>query len=280
MRGAETLYRWFDLLRERAQLVKKPPDRAGQLQERVVFGCHAESFPAAAPTDNRHVYLTSSLPFLRLSQRLFEIRMPSFRQQFKRPQGLMGVFAGWLMAIKNRERGQWVLALLAPRAGERILEVGFGPGADARRLLEALGPRGKLDGVDASAVMVKQAQSRNRRAVAAQRAAFVQGDLEAGLPYANSVFDAAVSINCAQFWSDLERGISELARVVNGTGRVVIAVQPRNQSASAQDSEAWATKLAAAGRAAGLRVVSTQLSPARPPVAAVVLAHAPAGGDP
>ena len=98
-----------------------------------------------------------------------------FFRQFGKPEGLLGGLVGHLMAIKNGARSRWGLGLLEARAGERVVEVGFGPGVDLRRMAQAIGGEGSLAGVDLSPVMVRQAIRRNRAALAAGRARMVEG---------------------------------------------------------------------------------------------------------
>ncbi|MBL8613602.1 MAG: methyltransferase domain-containing protein [Myxococcales bacterium] len=195
--------------------------------------------------------------------------MKSIYRQFRRPTGVLGAIVGRVMARRNRVRGEWVVSLLDLAPGERVLEVGFGPGVDAERALARVGPAGSLLGVDASTVMVHQAAHRNAAAVKGGRAAFLEGDIDAQLPVGDGEYDAAFAINNAQFWSSLDHGFEEMARALKPGGRLVVAIQPRNPGASAADSERWAERLAEAARAAGLRDVSAELGPTAPPVAAV-----------
>ena len=50
-----------------------------------------------------------------------------WRKQFAKPTGTMGWVAGHLMAMKNRERSEYVFSLLELKASDRVLEIGFGP---------------------------------------------------------------------------------------------------------------------------------------------------------
>ena len=102
--------------------------------------------------------------------------------------------------------------LLAPRAGERVLDVGCGPGDLTFALHEA---RAKVVGLDASPAMVAAARSR----AGASGPVFVVGDGQA-LPY-DGEFDAVFS-NAALHWmpraADVARGV---ARALRPGGRFV-----------------------------------------------------------
>src|SRR5690606_25877073 len=162
--------------------------------------------------------------------------------QFAHPRGPLGWFVGHLMAWKNGARSRWALDLLSPRPGERILEVGFGPGVDVRRLLERVGESGFVAGVDVSVEMVRQARARNRAAIAAGRARLERGSPER-LPFDDGAFDAIYSTNSAQFWPDLTAAMTELRRVLSPSGRAVVVVQPMWRGATEADTAAWEAKL-------------------------------------
>ena len=98
--------------------------------------------------------------------------------------------------------------------GSRALDVGCGPGALTRRLVDLLGA-GSVSAIDPSPSFV---------AAAAERFPDVdvrQGTAEA-LPYADDVFDAALAQLVVHFMSDPVGGIREMARVVR-PGAVVAA---------------------------------------------------------
>jgi SAM-dependent methyltransferase len=84
-----------------------------------------------------------------------------WRSQFAHPQGWRGWVVGHLMALKNRERSLWVLSLLGVRPDDRVLEIGFGPGVDIRRIAQRV-RAGFVAGIDHSEMMLRQATERNR----------------------------------------------------------------------------------------------------------------------
>ncbi|WP_428266251.1 class I SAM-dependent methyltransferase [Haliangium sp.] len=196
--------------------------------------------------------------------------MNNIYAQFRKPTGVLGWLAGHAMALKNADRSEWVLQQLAPQPGEQVLEIGFGSGTDIARLVEAVAPAGMVTGIDASEVMVRMAQRRNRRAIAEGRADLRFGNVEA-LPFADAEFDAVYSVNCAMFWPDLNPAFAELHRVTRLGGRAVIAVQPMHRGASAADSEEWLGKLDRAAQAGAWTVGAREIGPLHAPIAAVVL---------
>ena len=68
--------------------------------------------------------------------------------------------AGWVMAhrVSNRRRNAWVVSLLDVRPGDRVLEIGFGPGLALAELSRRVGPTGRVYGIDHSEVMLRHAR--------------------------------------------------------------------------------------------------------------------------
>ena len=62
-----------------------------------------------------------------------------------------------------REHRKQALAALAPEPGMTIVDVGCGTGASLPGLVEAVGPSGRVIGVDASPGMLRKAEARVRR---------------------------------------------------------------------------------------------------------------------
>jgi demethylmenaquinone methyltransferase/2-methoxy-6-polyprenyl-1,4-benzoquinol methylase len=109
------------------------------------------------------------------------------------------------------------LAELSP--GGRALDVATGTGDLALELANRVAPGGEVVGVDFSEKMLELARAKAGARVG--RVRFEHGNALA-LDYADGEFDAATVGFGARNFSDLQRGLSEMARVVRPGGRVVV----------------------------------------------------------
>src|SRR6202162_2537615 len=106
--------------------------------------------------------------------------------------------------------------------GDRVLDVATGTGDLAIELARRVSPGGEVVGCDFAEGMLTRARAKagalQERAV---RPRFEWADALA-LPYENDLFDAATVGFGARNFSDLQRGLAEMARVVRPGGRVVV----------------------------------------------------------
>lgn len=111
---------------------------------------------------------------------------------------------------------------LAARAGEKVLDLGTGPGEPAMTIARAVGPDGHVTGVDLSENMVGIAQ---RVAIARglSNVDFRVMDCST-LTFAPDSFDAAVSCLGFQIFTDPEKAAREAHRVLRPGGRICVAV--------------------------------------------------------
>jgi hypothetical protein len=89
------------------------------------------------------------------------------RAQFGRPHGIGGRAVGVLLAHRssNRRRNAWVVSLLDVQPGDRVLEIGFGPGLAMRGLIAvAHQPRGPGASDETSASIGREIAAALRRA--------------------------------------------------------------------------------------------------------------------
>ncbi len=101
-------------------------------------------------------------------------------------------------------------------AGQRVLDVGCGPGALTAELVRRLGPAA-VSAVDPSEPFVAAARERHP-GVSVQRAAAED------LPFEDKVFDAALAQLVVHFMADPVAGLRELARVTRQDGVVAACV--------------------------------------------------------
>jgi SAM-dependent methyltransferase len=101
-------------------------------------------------------------------------------------------------------------------AGQRVLDVGCGPGALTAELVRQLGPDA-VSAVDPSEPFVAAAQQRHP-GVSVQRAAAEQ------LPFGDQAFDAALAQLVVHFMTEPIRGLREMARVTRKDGVVAACV--------------------------------------------------------
>jgi len=113
------------------------------------------------------------------------------------------------------EQRRAVRELLALQPGERVLDIGSGPGFLADEMAAEVGPDGAVRGVDASESMLAIAR---RRETAVE---YAIGDALA-LPYADETFDAAVATQVYEYVPDMPTALAEARRVLRPGGRLLV----------------------------------------------------------
>jgi len=102
--------------------------------------------------------------------------------------------------------------------GETIVSVGCGPGFEPAELADALGPAGRVLGIDASPAMLALARERcaDREGVGLAR-----GDAT-GLPLPTDAADALTAVQLLEYVPDPAVALAEFARVLRPGGRAVV----------------------------------------------------------
>jgi SAM-dependent methyltransferase len=107
---------------------------------------------------------------------------------------------------------------LGASAGERILDVGCGPGFYCAELLEDVGPSGSVVGLDGSAPMLALAAG---RCADHDNVEFLEADATS-LPVQDASFDAVLSVQVQEYIPDVQASLGELARALRPGGRAVV----------------------------------------------------------
>jgi SAM-dependent methyltransferase len=198
-------------------------------------------------------------------------------RQFGHPRGAAGNVAGWVMAHRssNRRRNSWVAAQLDARPGDRILEIGFGPGRAIAELSRRVGPAGHVHGLDHSAVMVRQAGRRNAAAIRAGLVTLTHGTVERLPPALDGPFDVIFAVNSLGFWPAPVERLEDLRRRLSPGGRIALASQPRCPGATRSTSLQAAATITDLLEAAGCTDPRTEILDLDPPVVCVLAIGAP-----
>lgn len=111
-----------------------------------------------------------------------------------------------------------VHAALGAQPGDRILDVGCGPGFYVTELLDRVGARGSVVALDRSPDMLAVAV---KRAEGATNVEFHVGHA-AALPVADESFDRALSVQVFEYIEDVPAALREMRRALRPGGRLVL----------------------------------------------------------
>ncbi len=119
---------------------------------------------------------------------------------------------------KARELGEQVLEV---KAGDRVLEIGYGTGHACLDLANMVGEQGEVVGIDISPGMREVALKRLRDAGVADRVKLEVGDARK-LPYGDAQFDKAFTSFTLELFplEDIPTVLSEVKRVLKPGGRL------------------------------------------------------------
>ena len=115
-------------------------------------------------------------------------------------------------------RRRLVRSALGAASGERVLDVGCGPGFYCAELAEEVGPSGSVVGVDPSPAMLELAA---RRCGGNETVELRTGDADA-LPVDDADFDAALCVQVLEYVPDPTAALAEMNRALRPGGRVVV----------------------------------------------------------
>lgn len=113
-----------------------------------------------------------------------------------------------------RQRAE-IMRLLSPSRGETILELGSGNGILVREMLAAVGPKGRVVGLDTSDAILEMSRH------ICPEGEFVFGDAQ-DLPFDDATFEAVVAAQLFCFLDDADRAIAETYRVLKQNGRLLV----------------------------------------------------------
>ena len=138
-------------------------------------------------------------------------------------------------------------ALLGLKPGERILDIGCGPGFLLNEMADEVHPSGTLAGVDVSADMI--ALARNR--CADKPTINLQFGNALELPFFDNTFDVVVTTQVYEYIADIPQALDEAARVMRRGGRLLILATDWQSSVWNNSDEARMARVLEAWREHG-----------------------------
>ncbi len=117
--------------------------------------------------------------------------------------------------VDQRDR---FLQSLNLRSGERVLDVGSGPGFLVAAMAEAVGTSGSVCGIDVSEPLLAVARS---HCAHQSKVEFRHGDATK-LPFPDRDFDVVVSTQVLEYVRDVDTALAEMHRVARPGGRIAI----------------------------------------------------------
>jgi cyclopropane fatty-acyl-phospholipid synthase-like methyltransferase len=195
--------------------------------------------------------------------------------QFRQPRGPLGILAGRIMSKRssNQQRSAWTVDLLKVQPGDRVLELGYGPGLGIEAALAHV-RTGTVVGIDHSDAMRKMATRRIRAVHPEVQPDLRLGDAQ-GLPDDIGVFDKIFSCNVWLFWKDPVSVFEDLREHLAQGGTLAVTHLPRHGPATDETSLKAAASITEQPTQAGYSDIRQELLQVDPIPAVCVLATQP-----
>jgi ubiquinone/menaquinone biosynthesis C-methylase UbiE len=137
-------------------------------------------------------------------------------EQSRKPSGFFGKLVSKMMEKRNIEYYDKVIIELNIKSGERIYEIGYGPGFGisliAKNTTDCF-----ISGIDFSELMYNTATIKNKKFIDDGTVILKYGDLLTS-DTGNEKYDKIFCINVIYFWSDLKVAFNKIYAMLNNGG--------------------------------------------------------------
>ncbi|MEL6917170.1 MAG: class I SAM-dependent methyltransferase [Bacteroidota bacterium] len=154
------------------------------------------------------------------------IETPNLSEQLRCPKGKAGKELGQTMYDSNKNMIKEAICALKTVKKNRVLEIGPGNGKHLGEIL-GKGPDVRYFGLDISETMIEEAERINKEFIEGRKALFELYDGKS-IPFVHNFFHRILTVNTIYFWDAPELFLTELYRVLQPGGIVVIAFVDAN----------------------------------------------------
>ncbi|HET6558388.1 MAG TPA: class I SAM-dependent methyltransferase [Prolixibacteraceae bacterium] len=140
--------------------------------------------------------------------------------QLERPSGFFGKIISKGMDRRNRKFYQKMIAELDIQKGDKVYEIGYGPGLGISLIAQSH-PGCLISGIDFSDLMVRMATKRNQEFIDKGMVTLKYGDLlttETG----QERYDKIFCVNVIYFWKELNPVFTKISSMLNNGGTFCI----------------------------------------------------------
>lgn len=127
------------------------------------------------------------------------------------------------MNSAHYEMNKWALTSINIPESAVMLDVGCG-GGKTLQLLSSLNTYGKIYGIDYAEQAVKDSTQANKLDIDMGKM-FIQQACVTKMPFSTSTFDLITAFQTHYFWSDIERSIAEIYRVLASQGCFLLVAE-------------------------------------------------------
>lgn len=145
-------------------------------------------------------------------------------KQLRQPSGLFGRLVSIMMDKRNRAFYEKIISDLDLKRGDRIYEIGYGPGLGIKLIADSITDC-SIGGIDFSELMYKQAAKRNKKFVDAGIVNLSYGDLLTS-SVENEKYDKIFCVNVIYFWRDLTVVFEKIYSMLSDGGIYYIFMTP------------------------------------------------------
>ena len=158
--------------------------------------------------------------------------VPNHHADYPGFSGPGGLLAALSMLVGRGPVARMAADLVGVTPGDRVVDIGCGPGAAAR---EATRRGAQVTGVDPASIMVRVARWSTPPGTSV---AWAEGVAEA-LPLPDGSATVVWSLAAVHHWADIDQGLAEAYRVLSSGGRLLAVERRVRPGASGHASHGW-----------------------------------------